>query len=188
MTTVEVFWSSPTTTAPSVLHSSRCCRPSPPEGARPTKKRNARCRCSSRSMDDLVLFPRKYWVMGPRSEGSGVGSVVEEVHREAVGDELLGRQAATLPVLPSHGSGQGIWNDDGGSGGGELNNRGGVYEARSSQIRQHRRPARPDPNNTDDQPGQIRQWLRCFHRTGGQRRKRGRGGAAQGRGAQGGQD
>ena len=39
-------------------------------------------------MDDLVL-PAKVLDYGPRSEGSGVGSVVEEVHREAVGDELL---------------------------------------------------------------------------------------------------
>lgn len=37
----------------------------------------------------------------------GRSAMVEEVHGGAAGDELLGRQATTLSVLLSHGSGRG---------------------------------------------------------------------------------
>lgn len=50
-----------------------------------TKKRNARCRCSSQ-LTCLNSMPRR---RGQCSEGSSVGSEEQGVLGEAVGDELL---------------------------------------------------------------------------------------------------
>ena len=71
-----------------VLHgcTPRWCRPDEEE------ERSTRCRCSSR----LTLLELDATKKRTCSEGSGVGSEGEGVLGEAVGDELLRRQATTL--------------------------------------------------------------------------------------------
>ena len=142
---VQQEWSSPINTAPSVLHSSWCCMPAPPEGAGPVKKRNPRCRCSSRSIyfysmprSMIWCFLQKFRSPDRVLNAVALGVWWRESMERPFGDELVRRQTATHPVLPSHGSGRGGWDDDEGRGGGEVNNRGSVDEARSGQIRQHR--------------------------------------------------